>query len=423
MISDLVHDRSGASAITVGVSMVALLGLVGLGVDAGGWYNLRRQAQHAADSAAYSAAVGMSSGDDVTTQARAVAARYGLRHDVGGVAVQVGGPPTSGAFIGDTDAVEVTVTRPAPRFLSGLFMKSAPTIRARAVARMGAAANACVVAFNKVEAYSVLINGNPEVNLEGCSLYANSANSQALLLNGSATLRAESVELVGGYFTNGSAVIDAESGVHTGRKALPDPYADVPLPPYESLPCTTPPTINSGGTYDLAPAAGQTIRRYCNGGFNINGNATVNLAPGVYVFDRSAFIINGGARVTGKDVTIVLTSSTGSNYSTLTMNGDSYMDLKAPTSGSLAGLLFYQDRRAPSGNNIINGGATANFQGALYFPKQTVTFNGGAQAGGGSQCIQLLADEVLFNGNATFRVNCAGAGVRLGGGGKPGLVE
>ena len=51
-LATLAGDRSGATAVVIGLTMTVLLGFVGLAVDAGVWYADRRSAQGAADSAA-----------------------------------------------------------------------------------------------------------------------------------------------------------------------------------------------------------------------------------------------------------------------------------------------------------------------------------------------------------------------------------
>jgi hypothetical protein len=91
--------------------------------------------------------------------------------------------------------------------------------------------------------------------------------------------------------------------------------------------------------------------------------------------------------------------------------------------GPTAGLVFFQDRRAPSGGtNTVNGNSSSSIRGALYFRNQQLTFNGNnATTQGG--CTQVLADKVLFNGTPTLEVNCAGAGVRDIGGFSTKLVE
>src|SRR3954462_4950946 len=51
------RDRSAVTAIAFGLSLTVVIGMVGLGTEAGTWYLTRRNAQNAADPAAYAGAV------------------------------------------------------------------------------------------------------------------------------------------------------------------------------------------------------------------------------------------------------------------------------------------------------------------------------------------------------------------------------
>jgi Flp pilus assembly protein TadG len=411
-LRNLRDDRSGASAITTGVVMVAVMGFVGLGTDLGTWYGARREAQHAADSAAYSAAAAaMSGAGDITAQANAIAARYGLKNGVDGVKVTV-------TTLTGPDRYEVVIERPAKRFFSGLILKRATgAIRARAVASVGRQGDGCVLALNPKAEKSVHINGSPDVNLMGCSLYVNAKNASGLYMNGSATLSADSVELGGAsYFKNGSGSISAKDGIHYNQPPASDPYANVQIPPFEG--CTKQEPVLSA-TFENV---GGRPKVFCNG-LTINGSGTVIFKPGVYVFDRGEFLINGSTTVIAEGVTFVFTSTTGSNYATMKMNGSAKLQMSAPTTGPTAGLLFFQDQRAPDAHEVhINGSANGWLRGAIYFPRQHVRFNGSA-AIGEDRCLQLIADTIEFNGSAKFKIDCAGTGVKPIGGLATVLVE
>jgi hypothetical protein len=111
------------------------------------------------------------------------------------------------------------------------------------------------------------------------------------------------------------------------------------------------------------------------------------------------------------NATIVLTSSNGSSYGTVSIHGGATINATAPTTGPMAGIAFYQDRNAPAGtNNDFSGGTTQNIEGALYFPSEIVDFAGGTQTGSG--CLQIVAGEVDFKGNANLESNCTGKGVK-----------
>ena len=79
--------------------------------------------------------------------------------------------------------------------------------------------------------------------------------------------------------------------------------------------------------------------------------------------------------------------------------------MTAPDTGTYKGIVFYQDRRATSDNNItINGDSNSKYQGAFYFPKADVTFNG--NAGMNTNCMQIVGKDVAFTGNSSINNVC-----------------
>ena len=138
------------------------------------------------------------------------------------------------------------------------------------------------------------------------------------------------------------------------------------------------------------------------------------MTPGIYYLDRSTLSSNNGTvncptcvpGVAG--VTIVLTSSTGSNWSTISFSGNSTVDLTAPPSGPTAGMVFFQDRNTPSTVTAnLGGGSGQKFTGALYFPSVGVNYGGNSST---QYCAQLIAKTVTFGGNSSFRSDCATVG-------------
>jgi hypothetical protein len=106
--------------------------------------------------------------------------------------------------------------------------------------------------------------------------------------------------------------------------------------------------------------------------------------------------------MTGTGVTFYNTTGTG-GYGAITLNGNSQANFSAPTAGSLAGILFFQDRAVSSGSgSTINGNSSSTFDGAIYFATTTVTFNGNSSANGYSI---VVANQLVLNGNSRLGSN------------------
>jgi Flp pilus assembly protein TadG len=411
---DLAQSTEGATAVVVGLVFTGLVGFAGLGTEVGLWYQTHRAMQAAADSAALGAAVALGTGGPKTivTEAKATLAKYGYVDDIGGVTVTVNNPPTSGAYNGVANAVEVIVQQPQNALFSAVFLSASPTISGRAVALQGAAANGCVLALDTGAKAATFGNGTTNVNLTGCQLDVNSNSSAALTLVGGAEITTDSANIVGGV--SGMSGLTTVNGVRTGAVPVADPYANVALPSYQGCDHSN---FSAKSGVTLSPGT------YC-GGIKVNAGASVELNPGVYVLDQGSLSVAGNATVSGEGVTVVMTSSTGSNPATASIHGGATLDITAPTTGPTAGIAFFQDRTGTPGTiNDFSGGTTQNISGAIYFPTETITFAGGTNTGNNTTCIQLIADEIDFKGNANLAINCTGKGVKSIGGSTAKLVE
>lgn len=407
----------------LGIALSGIIGLAGLGTEVSSWYMTKRTMQGAADAGAYTAATAKSAGEvstNYTLAARSIAAGYGFANGTGGTSVTVNSPPASGSYTSNSNAVEVIVAQPQKALISAMFLPSGPTIQARSVALVNTSGSGCVVALDRGNVTDISDSGGTILNLNNCSLYVNAPDSNALSMSGSATINALSAYISGGVSTSGSARLNTTSGTYTGVNPISDPYGSVAIPSYSG--CDQNNFSLSGGASKTISPTGSGSYVFCNG-LSLSGGATLTLNPGVYIIDRGSFSISGGATLNGSGVSIVLTSSTGSNYATASISGGSTVTLSAPSSGATAGLALFQDRNAPStGSNSISGGATQNITGAIYFPSQNVSFSGGSSSGS-AQCTQLIGYTLTFSGGATFNNNCASAGTRAIGSSAAAMVE
>ena len=405
------RDESGSYLVITAILLPVLTGLVGLGTDYGLWLKVHRQMQNAADTAAYSAAVAMTNGGgNATTQAQGVAGSQGFINGSSGVVINVNSPPTSGSHTGTTGAIEVLIQQPQVRFFSALMSSGALVVKARAVAIPGSNGTGCVVALNKSTSGAVTVQGTSNITLTGCALYDDSASGSALTVGGSGTLSAQDINVSGGI--SGRDKITATGSIVTGASPIADPYASVSKGSFSGCDYTN---ATAKNTVTLNPGV------YCQG-LSLNAGANVTLNPGVYYIDQGSLSVNGGATLTGTGVTLVFTSSTGSNYANATINGGATVNLTAPTTGSMAGIVAFGDRNMPTGTSFkFNGGSNQIFTGALDLPSADVQFAGGSNTS--KACTQLVADTVTFTGNSQFAINCTGVGTKSIGVAKATLVE
>ncbi len=398
----LARDERGVTAVTTGLALTMLAGFAGLAIDATAWQTAKRDMQGAADQAAYSAAIGAKVGASGTTNAKGVTAQMGFVDGQSGVTVTVHNPPQSGSNTTNNKAWEVIITKPQPMWFAGLFMASAPSASARAVAIPGVSGQYCLLELDPSASGAIALQGNPQINTPSCNIMADSNSASAVTLGGSSKITANTLATVGtpGYSLSGSASISA--GLDPGATAIRDPYASVSVPASSTWGTCQPfPSVGSHATVPLTAGC-------YTGSLSIASGSTVTLGAGTYYVDRGSISTNGGT-ITGTGVTIVLTSSTGSNWSTISMTGNSTINLTAQTSGTFQGLVVYADRRMPSSTGMsLGGGSTQSYTGDLYFPSTAVTFGGNSSA---AACTRLIALTITLSGNSTFQSSCAGLNV------------
>lgn len=401
----------------IGLLLPVMIGMVALGTEIAYLLNAQRHMQTAADGAALGAATALQKGyPPLGDEARGISSYLGYT-DGGsaGALVTVNNPPLSGSEVGNAAAVEVVISQPQPLSLVKLFYSGTYNVGARAVAVAGSGSY-CVLQLGG--SGTVKVSNGAVANLVQCGLAVNGASSSALTVNGGAQLNTPTVSVVGSASVSNGGTINPSNALATGQAAVADPYAGVVMP--ASSGCS----LGNGKSYGYTPNPPWVFSPgvWCNG-VSIGNGTSVKFNPGVYFIDRGTFNIGGGTTVTGAGVTIVLTSSTGSNYANATIGNGATITLSAPTTGATAGMVFFGDRRATPSKvtSTFQGGAAMNFTGAIYVPTQTLSWGNGA-ANTPSNCTELIAGVITFNGGANIEMNCP-SGVAAIGGGNSSLVE
>jgi hypothetical protein len=410
----LLAAPSGATAITLALSLSGIIGFAGLGTEVASWYVTRRAMQGAADAAAATAASALAAGTTssgiLANEAKSVTAAQSFADGSGGTTVIVNYPPRSGDYQ-SSPAVEVLISQPQPALLSKLFLPEGPTLSVRAVALANTSltGQACVIALDFNNETSTTTSGSTLLDFPGCSLYVNSPSPSALTMTGGAAIHAKVAYVVGNV---SGAGLTATDGVYVGVDPLIDPYANAAVPAYSG--CNVNNYKVTGGASDTKAVGPSGVYVFC-GGLTLTGNSSLTLGPGTFIVDRGQLAIGGGSSLTATaGTTIILTSSNPAQAcATTKIDGGAVLTLTAPNSGPLSGIAIYQDRACAdhSSSNSMTGGGTQNIVGAIYFPQQIVDYSGGSPTGG-AQCTQLIAWKINFNGSSSFQNNCTGTGTR-----------
>ncbi len=430
-------DRSGALALTLSISIAVVLGMVGLGVEAGSWYANQRDMQNAADLAAESGINSIKSTSStvagtITTnaynEARSASAIHGFADGTNGVTVTVSTPPTAGSYTASSylnKALEVKVSKPATRLFSSIFLGGDQMIQARAVALISNGGD-CMLATSPTSSQAISVIGNVTVNVD-CGIADNSNASDALYMQGSATLTTSANLTVNGQFshTGNAYTLTYGSGNIGNGATITDPYASTKFPSLNPS-CTNCTKVT---TSSLTPLTG-TSGSFSGGGVfagPLTVSGTMSLSNGVYYIDSGNLTVKN-ATLTTSNATIILTSSTGSaNIGTLQMDANGNMTLVAPTSSSspTRGIAIMQDPSVSPGttDNHMQSNPTLSVTGAMYFPSGAFSMQGNPNWTA-TACTQIIAYTFNLQGDpGVSDTNCSGAGAEEFGPGSVKLVE
>ena len=375
--------RNGQVLIMATMSLMLTFGVIGLAVDVG-WAHFRKTAcytvaQSAAIAGARAAKVvaDPSCGGGLTCQAPTAcpatlstpanpihaACLYAQQNGFtnGGTKGVLIGQNTSGPPIPGTAPslwVSATVTENLPLTFLAVLGQSWVNVAARSTAGVQNGDN-CIYALDPARAGSI---SNQNAVTSSCGLVADSNSATAVQAGPGIT--APSVSMVGGY----SGTIHGT--ISTGIASVPDPLAYLPTPS-SAGPCTYTGYNKSAGAVTLNPG------KFC-GGMNITGTGNVTLNPGMYVLMGGGLNLINNGQLHGNGVTIFNTFDGTHPYGPIYNQDNAIIDLVAPTSGTYAGILFFNDRAAPYTPDNILGAASARLQGSLYFPSSSLVFSSGA---------------------------------------------
>ena len=406
------RDRRGNSLAIAGAALPLVLGSAGLASDTIQWTLWKRQLQRAADSAAMAGVYAKASGHavgtctDISGSTYTNPVAYDLKKNMKlkmTPTCVVTNPPSSGTYASDANAVRVALTVSRKLSFSGLFLPAAPTIRATSLATVVPSGTYCVVSLEDQAVTGINATGSTDVDL-GCGMITNSTSMNAAVATGSSEVTASPIAAVGGI--PASSHWGAGTVLQPFTLAQEDPFKDVPMPTPNN--CTNapnnqpndPPLTITNPNNDSDPGV-----RCFKSDLDVKGNITME--PGVYIFDGADLsMTNTGAKLTCMGCTFIFTTSTSdaSKIGAPDINGGE-IDLKAPDTGTYKGVIFYQDRRAEANNQVkINGNNNSYLEGAFYFPRAELTFQG--TAGMDSKCLQLVSKRVVFTGNSSITNNC-----------------
>ncbi|SEG42563.1 Putative Flp pilus-assembly TadE/G-like [Bryocella elongata] len=416
------RDQTGQALIISAIALSMVVGFLGMAVDVGHLWQVKRQLQTAADSAALAAAMEIRTcGSLPNCQAMQDAASSAITENgystptvytnctnvtSTGLSLTINDPVcamgASDPNYGSTRAVEAVVTTYTPTYFARIFGFGNFKVGARAEAARTSAG--CVYALDPSGDNAVTID---IALMAACSIIDESASPYALTCLLSFTVTAPRIRVTGG-----------DAGLLCG--IVPHPQLNAARPtPNDPLAYLTPPSTTTCGTSTRSPYFGSSSMltltalngpvvlnpgTYC-GGINIAVLANVTFNPGTYVIESNntgllglpagGLSISLLSTVSGSGVTFYNYGPVGGITflapSVLGLLGS--VNLTAPTTGSYPGILFWQDASNTTPATILASGPWGSkLEGAFYFPSASVNY----AVDGVANYNILVAKDIVF---------------------------
>lgn len=384
----LLASKQGNMSTIMAVMSLALIGAVGVAVDVSVMFSQSSAMKKALESGLLAAAREAPVVGWDETKIKSIVDRYvaeNLQSAATGSAtytLSVTPDAASGRIAGRIEQ------RGHGYFVAGLFRQD-PQLAVDAEALLVSSANTCVLTLDPSSAATLAMTGNAQLSGSNCGIFANSNDVKAIDVDSGSRITSVAICSAGG--------VDYRAG-----DLVPSPQTDCPPQP-DPLAGRAPPVFGGCNHTNLQINYSTSLNPgvYC-GGLKIIGNSDVTLNPGVYVIKDGEFKIDGNAELSGTGVGFFVTGPTAKiSFGTATS-----VSLTAPTTGPLAGILFYEDRNSPEGREfLIESKDAGQLIGAIYLPKGYLLVKNTPNFAEGSAWTAVIAREVRAEEGATLKFN------------------
>jgi hypothetical protein len=411
----LKRSQRGNVLVLTAAAMPLLIGSAGLATDTIQWALWKRDLQRAADSAAIAGVYERIQTGSTETVDEAVTNDLSTTSNITLDLLEdpVIDFPADDSTADLVDQVEVTLSVQKPLTFSSMFMAQAPIIKAKGTAAsVPGTDDYCVMALETNAAMTgVTVGGNAKVEMD-CGIISNSPSPNDCLVNqgNASSVTATVMACVGGLRFSRNWTVPKYDPY---TEAIEDPYGDLNVD-RAAMNCmqvgTRKPLLGTStssnfnganATITLGTARTMSPGVNCFRGLTVGSNQSMHLPNGTYYIGEAGLDVQG--TLTCDSCTVVLTTTTSTAaVGTMRVTGGGLLGLKAPTGDSdpYRGIAIFQDRAATDNTNAnrINGNSATYVEGAIYFPKQEITYNGGGTAA--MVCTRLVARRLIMTGNA-----------------------
>ena len=381
--------RDGAVAMTLAVALPVIVAGVAFAVDYANVAKEKSRLQSAVDSAALASARELRLSTTNLAIVDSVVQSV-FRANIGTAPFGASANATT-ALLNNNGSVNVVASESVATFIGSVLSSQPVVIHATATASMMGGSPICLIALNPTAHKSLTADTSALLTGSGCALYSDSTAANSIIAKGQAQITAALICSAGGAVGNTSGLTPPPM---TDCPAIPDPLAARPAPTVGA--CDQTNYVISSGTQSLNPGV------YC-GGLHVASGAVVTLNPGVFIIKDGPLTVDGGSTLNGANVGFFLTGSGAAlNFAA----GANTINLTAPTSGTLAGLLFFEDRANTAGvAHTIESDNARNLLGTIYLSRGVLSIGSNAKVADLSAYTIVVADSITLTGGPNMVLN------------------
>lgn len=389
-----VTTELGQALVLVIIALVVLFALVALAVDGGNLYADRRNAQNAADAAAFAGALVKAQKGNTAQISSAALSRAASNGYVDSdpaqnntpVDVMVYNPPIDGNHAGDQRYVQVKIHSTVNTYFAQIigFDTLSTTVSAVAIGLSEEISDyftgSAIFALNPHECKALSFTGSSEAIIKKGGLFVNSdcnnsGPQMAFYLNNDVT--APWVEIVGGGYLHDTLNLTGSSAVQSGVPQVPYPPPIAwPTKELDAACAKLPNRTDTGNSFNPGNYAG------------FSPNQAGTLAPGIYCINTGDLTLNKNLSGTG----VLFYVKVGK----ITVNANAKVELVGYDKSPFKGLLFFMPFENKS-NVVVNGGSATTFTGTFLCPGSHITLSGGGNSNGFNS--QIIGDTVEITGD------------------------
>jgi Flp pilus assembly protein TadG len=390
------EDERGNFATVFGVLAAAFSVAIAMAVQVSGLSHARSNLQEVVDAAVIAAAKEAQLANFNRTVAQGVAEDFvlsnmsGRMHEAKVETVVKSGLRSYATQFARTEiTVNAAVKVAHPLWSTG---GNTVTMQASATARIRSAGKMCVIILEDSEKGALSLTTRARMTATDCAVYSNSVSRAGIVTANHVRLDSRFVCTAGGFK---GRLNHYTTKPLTDCPQTPDPLAGRKPPAVGACLAATSGKKIVSGTHLLKPGT------YC-GGLTIGGGAKVTLAPGEYVFKDGPLVVAGSATLRGEYVGLYFTGKDAvAEFGIRTV-----IDIGAPKSGPMSGILIYQDR----GNSrddlfSIKSSNARNLLGTIYIPRGGLFIDAAGKVADQSAYTTIVARTMKLSNGPNLMLN------------------